>query len=596
MNPEFPMVRSPFVFLRQMVGESCAPRVSLMVICTALATLLESSTPLAFQNVVDGLGQSRGKPAALTWFIVLLLLAAGSMILYRVYQWLAIDASANLRMHAQCVQIANLLDRSPASFRSGGGALVESIKRSSYSCVLLVQLLTFDVVHIVVVVINLGFILAFADSHYALLVCAWLVIYIAGSALFARRCLSFGSGQFSASAQSAEQINDVLRNFETVFNYGAVDREHEFLRTGLHEEQRRTRALRQYVWSTRIFGSIAVFTLFAVMTATTFQDVMEGTRTVGAFALVFTATNILIMTVFGLSEQLINFYENLGSLDSALDCLTQNELPPQVAAASRESVRSLDGNERCGEIELRSVTFAYPGEAPLFENFSLTIGTGRKLALVGPSGAGKTTLLRLILGHLPLDAGQILIDGIDIRNLGRAALSERFAVVSQQTGLFNRTLRENVAYGLPDATDEMIADAVRSASAENFIKRRGLGLHSIAGVDGIQFSGGERQRLSLARALLKSDKSVLMLDEATSALDSAAEQEIQEAIATAMAGRTVIAIAHRISTIMDMDEIIYLDHGRILERGSHADLLAKRGQYFAAWSRQGRHSLRLEDI
>jgi ATP-binding cassette, subfamily B, bacterial len=590
-----PLSRTPLVYLRQMLSESVPLRIALMAIFTALGTLLESSTPIAFERVINSLTSidEIDRVSAINWFIGLIGLSAGAMVFFRLYQWIDVRASADLRAHIQKRQIAFLLSRSPASLQHRhGGALVESIKRSSYNCVALVQLLTFDVVNMLVVILNISIILYITDSHYALMVMGWLIVYLSGTTLFAFRCLKLGRQQFLASGRSAGQISDVLRNYETVFSYGASKRENTFLAEGLDEEKRRTYLLRRYVLLMRVFSSVAVFSLFAVMTTLALQDVLSGERNVGAFALVFTATNILVMTVFDLSKNLIGFYENLGSLEGGLEFILQDDLPIVPSPIAQRPLSTTA--KPTGRIELKKVCFRYPGEELLFKDLDLTFEAGQKVGLVGPSGAGKTTLIRLILGQLVPCSGQILFDGIDQQAFDRDALSEKFAVVSQHVGIFNRTVRDNIAYGAPDADDDAVVSAARMASAESFINRRALGFDTFAGENGSEFSGGERQRLSLARALLKPGRPTLILDEATSALDTAAEQDIQTAIANIMDDRTVIAIAHRISTIKDMDLIVYLERGRVLEQGTHLQLIAKRGQYAKIWDKQGRYSMRIE--
>ncbi|KTT40096.1 hypothetical protein RSA46_21175 [Pseudomonas oryzihabitans] len=566
-----------------------------MAIFAALGTLLESSTPVAFERVINGLTDLSDARhlASVHWFFGLIGLSAGAMMFFRLYQWVDIRASADLRAHIQKRQIAYLLNRSPASFQHRhSGALVESIKRSSYNCVALVQLLTLDAVNIIIVILNISIVLYFADSHYALITIGWLIIYLSGTTFFAMRCLRLGSQQFMASGQSAGQISDVLRNFETVYSYAASERENRFLAEGLDEERRCTSRLRRYVLLMRVFSNVAVFSLFVIMTTLALQDVLAGERNVGAFALVFTATNILVMTVFDLSKNLIGFYENLGSLNGALDFILQDELTPTPSPPLQRSMHNL--TNQTGRIELKDVCFGYPGEGLLFKDLNLTFESGQKIGLVGPSGAGKTTLIRLILGQLKKSSGQILLDGVEIESFDRDALSKRFAVVSQNVGIFNRTVRDNIAYGAPDADDACVLNAAQMASAEMFIKRRAAGFNTVAGENGSEFSGGECQRLNLARALLKPGRPILILDEATSALDTAAEQDIQMAIANAMGDRMVIAIAHRISTIKDMDLIVYLEGGRILEQGTHLQLIAKQGPYGKIWEKQGYYSMRIE--
>jgi ATP-binding cassette subfamily B multidrug efflux pump len=243
-----------------------------------------------------------------------------------------------------------------------------------------------------------------------------------------------------------------------------------------------------------------------------------------------------------------------------------------------------------GEIRFDDVSFGYGRESGVLHDLDLTIHPGERVGLVGPSGAGKSTLVNLLLRFFEPEQGRILIDGQDIAQVTQESLRAQIAMVTQDTSLLHRSIRENIRYGKPEATDAEIEAVARQAHADEFIAeledwkgRRGYDAQ--VGERGVKLSGGQRQRVALARVILK-DAPILILDEATSALDSEAEAAIQEQLEGLMTGKTVIAIAHRLSTIARMDRLIILDHGRVVEEGTHASLLARNGVYARLWRRQ----------
>jgi ATP-binding cassette subfamily B multidrug efflux pump len=243
-----------------------------------------------------------------------------------------------------------------------------------------------------------------------------------------------------------------------------------------------------------------------------------------------------------------------------------------------------------GEIRFESVTFAYGGPRKVIDDFSLTIRPGEKIGLVGRSGAGKSTIVNLLLRFYDIPAGHILIDGQDIAHATQESLRAQVGMVTQDTSLLHRSVRENIVYGRPDATDAQMIRAAERAEAHDFILaladpkgRRGYDAH--VGERGVKLSGGQRQRVAIARVMLK-DAPILVLDEATSALDSEVEAAIQGSLYRLMEGKTVLAIAHRLSTIAAMDRLIVMDHGRIVEEGTHQQLLALGGIYARLWAHQ----------
>jgi ATP-binding cassette subfamily B protein len=257
------------------------------------------------------------------------------------------------------------------------------------------------------------------------------------------------------------------------------------------------------------------------------------------------------------------------------------EQPAEVSDKSGANVLKVQG----GEVELRDVHFGYDPERVILKGVSLKVRAGETVAIVGSSGSGKSTIGRLLFRFYDVTHGAVLIDGQDLRDITQTSLHDAIGVVPQDTVLFNDTIRYNIAYGRDGATEEEIVQAARDAQIHDFIMRLPDGYDTQVGERGLKLSGGEKQRVGIARTLLKNPP-ILLLDEATSALDTDTEQEIQGALARAAEGRTVLMIAHRLSTVADADRIIVLEDGHIVEEGTHADLLTRKGRYWGLWQRQ----------
>jgi ATP-binding cassette subfamily B protein len=238
-----------------------------------------------------------------------------------------------------------------------------------------------------------------------------------------------------------------------------------------------------------------------------------------------------------------------------------------------------------GEIRFDNVVFAYDPERTVLKGISFTVPAGKTIAVVGPSGAGKSTISRILYRFYDIKGGSVTIDGQDIRDVTQASLRAAIGIVPQDTVLFNDTVRYNIAYGRIGAGEAEITEAARHAQIDKFIGDLPLGYESMVGERGLKLSGGEKQRVAIARTILKNPP-ILLLDEATSALDTHTEREIQSALQEVSRNRTTLVIAHRLSTVVDADEILVLDHGEIVERGRHSDLVARGGAYASMWNKQ----------
>jgi subfamily B ATP-binding cassette protein MsbA len=309
--------------------------------------------------------------------------------------------------------------------------------------------------------------------------------------------------------------------------------------------------------------------------------VIQGTSTPGTFFSFLAALLMLYQPIRSLSGVQNTVQEGLAA---AVRVFGLMDLEPEIkdapGAVTLPTLKS--------EILFREVTFAYAEDRPVLQDINLRVGRGEVVALVGPSGAGKSTLLNLLPRFYEVSAGAILIDGEDIRGVTLASLRGQIGVVTQQTILFNDTVRRNVLYGRLDADQAALIAALKAANAQDFVLALPQGLDTLIGEQGVRLSGGERQRLAIARALLK-DPPILILDEATSSLDSESEREVQQALDCLMSGRTTLVIAHRLSTVRNAHRIVALEGGRIVETGTHADLLAAEGLYRRLYEMQFAH-------
>jgi len=310
---------------------------------------------------------------------------------------------------------------------------------------------------------------------------------------------------------------------------------------------------------------------------------LNGTVEVGTIAMVLPLTLQLTNMSRQIAVQITDLFEEIGIVQEGMITIAK---PLQLVDSTE--AKSLDVHE--GKITFEDVRFGYGRETGVLDGFSLTVRPGEKIGLVGRSGAGKSTVVNLLLRFFDLEGGRIVIDGQDISQATQESLRAQISVVTQDTSLLHRSIRENIRYGRPEASEAEIVTAAKLAHAEEFIHQledwRGrLGYDAQVGERGVKLSGGQRQRIAIARVILK-NAPILVLDEATSALDSEIEAAIQQSLDTLMAGKTVIAIAHRLSTIARMDRLVVLDHGRIVEQGTHEQLLRANGHYAALWHRQ----------
>jgi ATP-binding cassette subfamily B multidrug efflux pump len=411
----------------------------------------------------------------------------------------------------------------------------------------------------------------------------WFVAYVLLLRAFVPRLRDRAKATSDARSALTGRIVDTYSNILTVKLFARARDQDAFVRDGI---DRHTGIFHRQLRLITLFG-LCLSTLSASMvTATAALALWLWTRgevETGMVAAVLPLTWQLLRTAGWVADSVTAIFENVGTVQEGMETIAR-----PLRDADREDARPLVVTE--GAIRYERVSFGYGAARGVIRDLTLDIRPGERIALVGHSGAGKSTLINLLLGFFQPEAGRIVIDGQDIAGVTQESLRQQIAVVTQDTSLLHRSIRDNIRFGRPDATEEEVIAAAKQAAAHEFIL--GLsdwegrtGYDSRVGERGVKLSGGQRQRIAIARVILKGAP-ILVLDEATSALDSESEAVIQEQLGTLMAGRTVIAVAHRLSTIARMDRLVVMEAGRIVEQGSHADLLARGGAYARMWNRQ----------
>ncbi len=558
-------------------------RVVASVALLVVAKLTNVFVPVAFGRAVDALAPQGGAaiaavPIAIVLAYGLVRLLASAFNEARDAIFAKVQGNAMRRIALEVFQHLHRLSLRFHLDRQTGG-MSRVIERGTRGMTFVLDFLLFHIVPTLFEILLVTLILwGMFDIGFSLAILVAVGAYITFTLLFTEWRLRIRRQMNATDEDANTKAVDSLLNFETVKYFG--NEAHEARRYDASYRRYEAAYVRSEVSLNGLnFGQQAIIALglMAVMAMAAFR-VADGRMSVGDFVLV----NTYMLQVF----QPLNFlgfaYREIktGLVDMEamfrLLRVEQEVRDPPGAPALRASQ---------GEVRFEEVRFGYRPDREILKGVSFTVPPGRTLAIVGPTGAGKSTISRLLFRFYDVQAGAVRVDGQDVREVTQESLRSAIGVVPQDTVLFNDTIRYNIAYGRPDATPEEIEQAARLAQVHDFVLKLPEGYDTRVGERGLKLSGGEKQRVAIARTLLK-DPRILILDEATSALDTRTEQEIQAALRDAARGRTTLVIAHRLSTVVEADEIIVLQEGRIAERGSHAALLARDGLYAEMWRRQ----------
>jgi ATP-binding cassette subfamily B multidrug efflux pump len=411
----------------------------------------------------------------------------------------------------------------------------------------------------------------------------WLALYGLALMFFVPRLGKMGAAQADARSLMTGRVTDAYTNIATVKLFSHANREAGYARAAMQEFMQTAYGQMRLISGFEIVNHVLSMLLISATAGMALWLWTRGQIGVGAVA----AATAMALRLNGIAHwimwELASLFENIGTVQDGIRTLSRRHTVVDRPDAAPLKVTR-------GEVRFEHVQFAYGGERKVIEDFSLVIRPGEKIGLVGRSGAGKSTIVNLLLRFYDVEGGRVLIDGQDIATVRQNSLRAQVGMVTQDTSLLHRSVRDNIVYGRPDAGEDEMLAAARRAEAHDFILglsdakgRHGYDAH--VGERGVKLSGGQRQRVAIARVMLK-DAPILLLDEATSALDSEVEAAIQQSLYQLMEGKTVVAIAHRLSTIAAMDRLIVMDRGRIVEEGDHATLLARNGLYARLWSHQ----------
>lgn len=566
----------------------------IMSISSALLAILEVSLFSFMGQLVDWLVAKDPQSffseerANLIWMALVTLVLLPLLTLFHsalVHQTLL----GNYPMSIRWLAHRYLLRQSVSFYQNDfAGRIATKVMQTSLAVRETVMKLLDVLVYVLVYFSAMLFFVADADLRLIVPMLVWLVFYIALQLYFVPRLKRVSTAQADARSEMTGRIVDSYTNINTIKLFSHTRREEDYARESMevflkpvYRQMRLATGLSVSVQSLNYLLVFAVAALSLYLWA-------GSAITVGAIAIAVS----LALRLNGMAQWIMwevsSLFENIGTVADGVATLAQPASVVDKPDASELQVSQ-------GEIHFAAVSFNYGKalnqlQAPVIDQLELTIKPGEKIGLVGRSGAGKSTLVNLLLRFYDVERGQILIDGQDISQVTQESLRRQIAMVTQDTSLLHRSVRDNISYGKPDATEQELITAAQQAEASLFIHdltdpKGNTGLDAQVGERGVKLSGGQRQRIAIARVLLK-NAPILILDEATSALDSEVEAAIQASLNKLMANKTVIAIAHRLSTIAQMDRLIVLDQGKIVEQGTHAELVAAGGIYAQLWAHQ----------
>ncbi|TAL13768.1 MAG: ABC transporter ATP-binding protein [Aquabacterium sp.] len=541
--------------------------------------------PYALGKITQAVVKSGGVPAAQVVeglqgpMLLFVALSVGEVVFSRTAGTIQFSVGPKQRQSATRALYAWLQHHSHRYFSNNfAGALAHRISETSVGVNQTLWLILFDFWPVAIVLGVAIALLAHAHVGLALFVFGWAVAFVGLSYALAMRAQPYTTRAAAARSDTTGKIVDSVSNITSARLFARLQHERRQLDQALESELEHVQRSVGYSDRVRWFNYIAAAVLKIGLLWYSLHLWGQGAISVGDFVMAVSLSLLVINEARNLSRRFLELFEYIGNVANGVHTILRpHEL---VDAPQAREARLPDG-----AIAFEGVHFGYSVDKPIFRDLNVSIPAGQRVGLVGLSGSGKSTFVSLILRLYEPQRGRVRIDGEDIAALTQDAVHSQVGLIPQDPTLFHRSLRENIRYGRLDASDADIELAAQRAHAHDFILQMKEGYDSMVGERGVKLSGGQRQRIAIARVILK-DAPVLILDEATSSLDSLTERAIQETLEDVMVGKTVIVVAHRLSTIADLDRILVFDHGRIVEDGSHRELLSRRGAYWKLWSRQ----------
>lgn len=550
-------------------------------LCVVSASLLSSSLPFVLRSIIDSATaiQTGGKTTTL-WFWGILY---PTIMIFDYMCWRAsgfLGGSLAVKSGARSyTRLFEYLSRHSHGYFSDrfAGSLGSRVTHISEGAQSIIERILWNYSPFVLSAVLSFLFMMHANTTAGFLFLGLVVLLIPLNILLSKKRRPAVIAYSSQATKTRGYAIDTITNMSAVRHFSRAS--DEKARFTSHVNDMRALNIRQWrkgEWGL-IANNILISVFFALIILLSIQRFLDGTLSLGELVMIITLLLGMESSLTFIGAQMASFVRVHSEMEDGLSEIfvpyeiKDNENAPELKAVN-------------GNITISRISFSRK-ENELFKDFSLTIEPGSRVGLVGKSGAGKSTLVSLLLREHEITAGSICIDGMDIKLVSQDSLRNAIAVVPQEPLLFHRSIRENIGYGNPSASPHQIEEAAKKAHAHEFITRLSLGYNTLVGERGTKLSGGQRQRIAIARAILK-DAPILLLDEATSALDSESESAIQSALQKLMKGKTVVAIAHRLSTLKQMDRIIVLEKGCIIEDGSHTTLLSLNGRYASLWKHQ----------
>ncbi len=555
------------------------------IIVVIIAAIVGQSLPLFYKWIIEAVEGGRVNDALLLGLLYPTVVFMESNM-WRLSGVLGMQWSIHVRQHSSDVLTAYTLDHGHEYFSNRfAGSLLNKIGNVVSGVEAYVHDFLWTILGMVVSILVTLYYLFTVDTTVAWLFVLLLFVLIVVNVLLMKRKKLLSREQAQIGSGLRGRIADMIGNASVIRQYAGKTAEVAEMKAISVRWRHAQRKSWLYSEATQWLNSFILFIFFASMMYVLILGWGGDTASVAELVFVIALISSLTGRLVFVGRVLNGLAKTHGEVEEGLSEILQ---PHEIQDKSQATLVVQQG-----VIDIRSIDFNY-GENTIFKDLSLKISSGERVGLVGSSGAGKSTLVSLLLRQYELDGGEIVIDGQNIAAVTQESLRQAIAVVPQEPALFHRTIRENIAYGRTEATDSEIIEVAKKAYAHDFISALPQGYDTLVGERGVKLSGGQKQRIAIARAMLK-NAPILILDEATSALDSESEVEIQKALHQLMVGKTVIAIAHRLSTLREMDRIIVLHDGQIEEDGSHEALLTYGGRYARLWNHQAGGFV-LEDI